>query len=87
MKRPTRYLADFTEAEFVAWVNRIKTADFPTERQHDEAIYQFSLLTEHPDGHDLIYHPEPGADKSAQGITNTVKAWRAANGKPDFKPA
>ncbi|MEH3412314.1 bacteriocin immunity protein [Phytobacter diazotrophicus] len=78
-------LSDFTEAEFVAWVNKIKTADFPTERKHDDAIYQFSQLTEHPDGHDLIYYPEPGADNSAQGVVNTVKEWRAANGKQGFK--
>lgn len=78
-------LSDFTEAEFVAWVNKIKTADFPTERKHDDAIYQFSQLTEHPDGHDLIYHPLPGADNSAQGVVNTVKEWREANGKQGFK--
>lgn len=80
-------LSDYTEQEFLDFINKIKTADFPTEDEHDEAIYLFSQLTEHPDGHDLIYYPEPGADNSAQGIINTVKAWRAANGKPSFKSA
>ncbi|RAU45277.1 bacteriocin immunity protein [Pseudocitrobacter sp. RIT415] len=76
---------DFTEAEFIAFVDKIKKADFPTEEEHDNAIYEFGRLTEHPDGWDLIYHPEPGADNSPIGVTKTVKAWRTANGKPGFK--
>ncbi len=42
-------------------------------------------LTEHPAGSDLIYYPEEGADHSPEGITQTVKEWRAANGLPGFK--
>ncbi|HGS6426801.1 TPA: bacteriocin immunity protein, partial [Klebsiella pneumoniae] len=56
-----------------------------TESEHDEAIYEFSQLTEHPDGWDLIYHPQAGADNSPAGVVKTVKEWRAANGKPGFK--
>nr|WP_318381218.1 bacteriocin immunity protein [uncultured Enterobacter sp.] len=80
-----RKFSDFTEAEFVAWVFKIKKADFKTEAEHDEAIYQFGELTEHPERWDLIFHPAPDADNSAQGIVNTVKEWRAANGKSGFK--
>ncbi|ENU8725403.1 bacteriocin immunity protein [Salmonella enterica] len=78
-------ISDFTESEFIDFVRKIKKADFPTESEHDEAIYQFSQLTEHPDGWDLIYHPATGADNSAEGVTKTVKEWRAKNGKPGFK--
>ncbi|BCA39963.1 bacteriocin immunity protein [Kluyvera ascorbata] len=78
-------LADYTEQEFLHFIDKIKKVDFPTESEHDEAVYAFSQLTEHPDGWDLIYHPEPGADNSAAGVTKTVKEWRAANGKPGFK--
>ncbi|MCU2854162.1 bacteriocin immunity protein [Citrobacter freundii] len=81
----TKKITDYTEQEFVDFVNKIKRADFPTESAHDEAIYEFGQLTEHPDGWDLIYHPEPGADNSAIGVLKTVKEWRAANGKPGFK--
>jgi hypothetical protein len=78
-------LADYTEQEFLNFIEKIKTADFPTESEHDEAIYEFSQLTEHPDGWDLIYHPEAGADNSPAGVLKTVKEWRIANGKPGFK--
>lgn len=80
-----RKLADYTEEEFVVLVNKIISAEFSTEREHNEAIYQFNQLTEHPDGHDLIYFPKPGADSSVRGIVNAVKEWRAANGKSGFK--
>ena len=78
-------LTDYTEQEFIDFINKIKKIDFPTEAAHDEAIYEFSQLTEHPDGWDLIYHPEPGADNSAEGVVKIIKEWRAANGKPGFK--
>ncbi|VEA62242.1 Microcin-E2 immunity protein [Serratia plymuthica] len=81
----TRNISDFTENEFIDFVRKIKKADFPTESEHDEAIYQFGQLTEHPDGWDLIYHPAAGTDNSAEGVTKTVKEWRAQNGKPGFK--
>jgi hypothetical protein len=64
---------------------KIKKKEFSTEAEHDEVLYQFHQLTEHPDGRDLIYHPEPGADNSPSGIVKTVKEWRAQNGKPGFK--
>lgn len=45
-------LADYTEQEFIEFIEKIKKADFATESEHDEAIYEFSQLTEHPDGWD-----------------------------------
>ncbi|BEN54020.1 MULTISPECIES: bacteriocin immunity protein [Serratia] len=78
-------ISDFTENQFIDFVRRIKEADFPTEAEHDDAIYQFGQLTEHPDGWDLIYYPASGADNSAEGVTKAVKEWRAKNGKSGFK--
>lgn len=78
-------LSDYTEKEFYDFVFKIKKADFPSESSHDEAIWQFAQLTEHPDGWDLIYHPKNGADNSAQGVIDAIKEWRKANGKPGFK--
>jgi hypothetical protein len=46
----------------------------------------FCELAEHPAGTDLIYWPEDMSKSStAEGITETVKQWRAANGLPGFK--
>jgi hypothetical protein len=53
----------------------------------DPLLSRFCTITEHPDGTDLIYYPEAGADNSNEGIVRTVKAWRAAQGLPDFKDA
>jgi hypothetical protein len=80
-------ISDFTEEEFTSFVSKIISADFPTDKENDEAIYSFAQLTEHPVGWNLIFRPEKGADSSAKGIVKTVKEWLEANGKPGFKKA
>ena len=45
----------------------------------------FCELAEHPAGPDLIYWPEDDVNCTPEGITETVKKWRAANGLPGFK--
>lgn len=79
-------ITEYTEAEFLALVTKICDADFDTEQKHTEAVLLFKKITEHPDGSDLIFYPKPGLDDSPEGIVKTVKEWRAANGKPGFKP-
>jgi len=78
-------LSDFTEAEFIDFINKIRKIDFSSEAAHSEAVYNFGLLTEHPDKWDLIYRPKPDTDNSTQGIIETIKKWRMKNGKPGFK--
>ncbi|RAU45275.1 bacteriocin immunity protein [Pseudocitrobacter sp. RIT415] len=75
----------YTESEFIDFINRIRNVDFPSEADHSSAMYEFGQLIEHPDKWDLIYRPKPGADNSTKGIIETIKVWRAANGKPGFK--
>ncbi|MEJ5060372.1 MULTISPECIES: bacteriocin immunity protein [unclassified Pseudomonas] len=80
-------ISDYTEAEFVRFMQEIRAAN---ESASDEVLgkllEQFRQLTGHPDGSDLIYYPEDGADNSNEGITETVRKWREANGLPGFKP-
>lgn len=80
-------ITDYTEAQFISFVQELLNAHGSgiTEEALDERIHNFCELTEHPDGSDLIYYPEPGADTSAEGITRTIKEWREANGLPGFK--
>ncbi|EKP5434740.1 bacteriocin immunity protein [Salmonella enterica] len=78
-------LSDYTENEFADFITKIRKVQFPSEKAHSEAVYEFAQLTEHPEGWDLIYHPKPGADNSTQGIIEIIKKWRAENGKPGFK--
>lgn len=78
--------ADFTEAEFIQLMQEIRAANQTAPDEIlDPLLKQFCEITEHPDGTDLIYYPEDGADNSNEGITQTVKEWRAAQGLPGFK--
>lgn len=79
-------ISDFTEAEFIGFIRNIRVMNKGgTDAALGELLEQFSQLAGHPEGYDLIFHPEPGADNSAKGVTQTVKAWRAANGLTGFK--
>ncbi|PKA71242.1 colicin immunity protein/pyocin immunity protein [Pseudomonas baetica] len=81
-----RSVADYTEQEFVEFVDEIRKEDkAPTDKHADVLVRHFNEVIGHPDGMDLIYYPEPGADTSSAGIARTVAAWRAANGLPVFK--
>lgn len=53
-------ISDFTEEEFTAFVSKIIAADFPTDKENDDAIYSFAQLTEHPAGWNLIFKPKVG---------------------------
>ena len=37
-------ISDFTEEEFTAFVSKIIAADFPTDKENDDAIYSFAQL-------------------------------------------
>lgn len=82
--KPT--LPDYTEHEFIQFLEELFKADTaPTDTRADLLLFHFRKIIGHPAGADLIYHPQPGADTSPQGITQTLKTWRAANGLPGFK--
>ncbi|MBV6824385.1 bacteriocin immunity protein [Pseudomonas sp. PD9R] len=80
-------ISDYTEAEFIRFIQKIRAANkSASDEVLGELLEQFRQLTGHPDGSDLIYYPEHGADNSNEGITETVKKWREANGLQGFKP-
>lgn len=80
-------ISDYTEAEFIRFMQEIRGANKnASDEVLGELLEKFRQLTGHPDGSDLIYYPEDGADNSNEGITETVKVWREANGLPGFKP-
>ncbi|MFJ2283427.1 bacteriocin immunity protein [Pseudomonas sp. NPDC087803] len=79
-------LSDYTEAEFLRFMQEIRTANKnASDDVLDPLLDHFCSITEHPDGTDLIYYPDEGVNNSNEGITETVKKWRAANGLPGFK--
>ncbi|MDF7796811.1 bacteriocin immunity protein [Pseudomonas syringae] len=80
---------DYTEAQFANFIQAILVANSSgaSDEVMADLLDKFCEIADHPAGTDLIYYPEDGADDSAEGITQTVKAWRAANGLPGFKDA
>lgn len=78
-------LEEYTEAEFLAFLNTIFNDDYDTEQQTDDAVSEFERLTQHPDGSDLIFYPNDNDDDSPEGVLARVKKWRSENGLPLFK--
>ena len=82
-----KIISDYTEAQFASFIQDILVANSSgaSDEVMADLLDQFCEIADHPAGTDLIYYPEEGADDSAEGITQTVKLWRAANGLPGFK--
>jgi len=80
-----KVISDYTEAEFLGFVEKICRAEGATQEEDDKLVDEFERLTEHPDGSDLIYYPRDDREDSPEGIVKEVKEWRAKNGKPGFK--
>jgi len=80
-------ISEYTEAEFVALLQELAKEDEEAENDDraDLLLSHFETISEHPAGSDLIYYPEPGADNSPEGVMQSVKNWRAAQGLPGFK--
>lgn len=78
-------IEEYTEAEFLLFVKKICESGYATEEEQINAVLEFEVLTEHPDGSDLIYYAASNAESTPEVITEKVKEWRAANGKPGFK--
>ncbi|MFJ7798589.1 bacteriocin immunity protein [Pseudomonas sp. NPDC096950] len=79
-------IGDYTEEEFIKLIQKIRVINKEgADEELGEILVQFRKLAEHPDGSDLIFYPEPGADNSAKGVTRTIKEWRAAERLPGFK--
>lgn len=77
-------VSDYTEEEFIRLLQRI-IGNEESEEEENRLVHHFNTICEHPAGSDLIFYPEDDADDSAEGITRTLKDWRAAHGLPGFK--
>ncbi|MBA1295839.1 bacteriocin immunity protein [Pseudomonas lurida] len=81
-------ISEYTEAEFLEFMKEIfKENTAKTDDQLDILLEHFERITEHPESTDLIYYAATDAESTPEAITNKVKEWRAANGKPGFKTA
>ncbi|WP_085700908.1 bacteriocin immunity protein [Pseudomonas sp. B26(2017)] len=84
MKIYEKTISDYTEAEFIEFLNSVLAANTRPDEILHPLIFEFERLSEHPAGSDLIYWPKDGAQCTPEGITETVKKWRATNGLPGF---
>jgi hypothetical protein len=81
-----REISDYTEKEFIEFLQSVFEANTSSDDILDPLLFEFERLTEHPAGSDLIYWPEDmNNTPTPEGITEIVKNWRAANGLPGFK--
>lgn len=78
--------SDYTEREFLELVRAIFNGAEKTEEDNIKDVIEFERVSEHPSGSDLMYYPENDADLTPESVVQEVKEWRAANGKPGFKP-
>lgn len=76
---------DYTEAEFLELLKDICLVRTESQNIHTSWVDEFVEVSEYPTGSAVIFYPEDDEDDSPEGILNTVKKWRAANGKPGFK--
>ena len=67
-------LSDYTEYEFKQLITEIKE-DVGTEKYQGDLVFHLNELIGPVGGSDLIFYPEPRADKSADGISKTVSDW------------
>ncbi|MDR0278593.1 MAG: bacteriocin immunity protein [Paucimonas sp.] len=85
-------IEDYTEAEFLQFVTQFFENDSPLQGSaystwKGSLMNHFRKITEHPGGSDVICYPAEGEEDNPEGVVKRVKEWRAANGKPGFKPA
>ncbi|OOF32636.1 bacteriocin immunity protein [Salinivibrio costicola] len=79
-------IVDYTEEDCLKLVEQIFVENVAeTDDVLDELLEHFELITEHPDGSDLIYYPEKEEDATPENIVRIVKEWRQSQGLPCFK--
>jgi hypothetical protein len=77
---------EYTESEYVRLIDRLFQGGFSSEEEHDAIVDNIVCTSEHPNGTGVLYYPEEGVEDSPAGVLKAIKDWRAANGKPGFKP-
>ena len=78
-------ISDYTESEFLAFVEKIFKPDNTTEDEDVQNVLEFERITEHPNGSDVIFYPPKCREDCPERVVKEVKEWRARNGKPGFK--
>ncbi|EEQ09149.1 Colicin immunity protein/pyocin immunity protein [Yersinia mollaretii ATCC 43969] len=79
-------ITEYTEDEFIDFIKLIFEENIAdTDDYLDELLEHFERITEHPEGTDIIYYAPSDSECTPEKILETIKKWRAENGKPGFK--
>lgn len=81
-------LQDYTRAEFLSLVKKIKRVDGSKE-EHDKLLEHFDHVVKHPKGADLLFFPQPDAElfneDDPEFILYIIKVWHNLKGQTAFK--
>lgn len=75
---------NYSEVEFLALVKEIFDVN-GTESYQDSLLDNFSRVSEHPKGTDLIFYPDGDKQVTPESVVAEIKQWRSSVGKPLFK--
>ena len=76
----------YVESEFLELIHKLFLGQYSSEEELDSIVHKIVEASEHPNGTDILFYPELGVENTPEGILNSIKKWREANGKPGFKP-
>ncbi|WP_434155590.1 bacteriocin immunity protein [Pseudomonas sp. JZ134] len=77
-------LSDYTEAEFLQLLHDIHEVNVCSEEEHSALVRHFEIISEHPDGADLIYYPASGHG-SPDEVLEQIKQWRVETKLAGFR--
>lgn len=77
-------LSDYTETEFLSYVEKIYGAEL-SEEEEDRLINHFKKIVKHPKGSDLVFWPDDSQEDSPNGVISELKRWYSEQGIPCFK--
>ncbi|WP_129991661.1 bacteriocin immunity protein [Rahnella sp. CFA14(1/10)] len=75
---------EYSETEFIALVKDIFDVH-GSESYQDSLLENFSRVTGHPSGTDLIFYPEGDKTVTPESVVNEIKQWRTSVGKVLFR--
>lgn len=83
-------LEDYTEAEFIEFLNELfenlnNLKGRELESHIDSLVDHFDKIVDHPESNGLIFYPPDDREDSPQGVIDEIKRWRKSQGLPSFK--
>lgn len=78
--------SEYTKEEFLLLMKEtLKENTAPTDERLDTLLQHFELITEHPEGADLIYYAASDAESTIEAITERLKTGEPPITNPDLK--